>query len=75
MTNWNYAIEESNGILVLVNQNTKNKDYKVDWVNREDKRVQACGVVSSVKYIEFPFSRIDNINEELLKEKFPECYI
>lgn len=72
MTNWNYTMEKRNENFVLVNQNTKNKDYEVkeEDVDHDNKLLEARGLVSSVKNVKFPFDRIDNI-----KEIFPEDYI
>jgi hypothetical protein len=75
MVNWNYTIKEKGKNLVLINQNTKNEDYKVKSINRENKYLEVSSIVSLVKCIKLPYCRIDNINEELLKEHFPEDYI
>lgn len=70
----NYAIKEDDKGLVLVNLNTKTAAFKVVGVNPETKHLELHPITICGVY-DLPFDRINNIDTELLKSHFPECYI
>jgi hypothetical protein len=66
--NINYRVEEIDGVVILVNQNTNFHDYEVLSADFEKKLITATGFINKIKSISFQFNRIDN--NEMLKEYF-----
>lgn len=74
MTYNRYRIEKRNSSLVLINQQSNIDEYDVVWVEPETKTLRVSAI-NRIDRIRFSFDLVDDIDMELIKYCFPECFI